>query len=61
MIDKTLDQEDIFHVYDHNKEEGFFIVGKTNFMRWLNDFADNEKYSFFSTHEKLKEHLGEKQ
>ena len=54
-IDKVLDQEDIFHVFD--KEESFFIVGKSNFMRWLNDFADNEKYTFFSTQEKLQAYL----
>ena len=40
-----------------NKEESFFIVGKSNFMRWLNDFADNEKYTFFSTQEKLQAYL----
>ena len=56
-IDKVLNQEDIFHVFDHDKEESFFIVGKSNFMRWLNDFADNEKYTFFSTQEKLQAYL----
>ena len=46
-----------FHIYDHDKEETFQIVGKSNFMRWLNDHADQQRYSFFSTYEKLKEYL----
>tara|TARA_A100001388_G_C28351081_1_gene303415 strand:+ start:293 stop:493 length:201 start_codon:yes stop_codon:yes gene_type:complete len=48
-----------FHIYDHDEEETFQIVGKSNFMRWLNDHADQQRYSFFSTHEKLKQFLGE--
>ncbi len=49
----------IFHIYDHDEEETFQIVGKSNFMRWLNDHADQQWYSFFSTHKKLKQFLGE--
>jgi len=48
-----------FHIYDHDEEETFQIVGKSNFMRWLNDHADQQRYSFFSTHKKLKQFLGE--
>ena len=48
-----------FHIYDHDEEETFQIVGKSNFMRWLNDHADQQRYSFFSTYEKLKQFLGE--
>ena len=47
----------IFHIYDHNEEESFQIVGKSNFMRWLNGHADRERYSFFSTYTKLKNSL----
>ena len=46
-----------FHIYDHDEEETFQIVGKSNFMRWLNDHADQQRYSFFSTYEKLKKYL----
>ena len=49
----------IFHIHDLHKSESFQIVGKSNFMRWLNDHADQQRYSFFSTHEKLKQFLGE--
>ena len=48
-----------FHIYDHDREETFQIVGKSNFMRWLNDHAAQQRYSFFSTYEKLKQFLGE--
>ena len=47
----------IFHIYDHDEEESFQIVGKSNFMRWLNGHADRERYSFFSTYTKLKNYL----
>jgi hypothetical protein len=47
-----------FHIYDHDKEETFQIVGKSNFMYWLNDHADQQRYSFFSTYKKLKQYLG---
>ena len=49
----------IFHIYDHDEEETFQIVGKSNFMRWLNGHADRTRYSFFSTYEKLKKYIGE--
>ena len=49
----------IYHIYDHNEEKSFQIVGKSNFMRWLNGHADRERYSFFSTYTKLKEYIGE--
>tara|TARA_R100000995_G_scaffold84909_2_gene65702 strand:+ start:4874 stop:5056 length:183 start_codon:yes stop_codon:yes gene_type:complete len=48
-----------FHIYDHDEEESFQIVGKSNFMRWLNGHADRTRYSFFSTYEKLKKYIGE--
>ena len=50
-----------FHVYDHQSEVSFQIIGKSNFMRWLNDHADNigqhGRYSFFSTYTKLSSYL----
>ena len=49
----------IFHIYDHDEEWSFQIVGKSNFMRWLNDHADQQRYSFFSTYTKLKQFIGE--
>ena len=48
-----------FHIYDHDEEESFQIVGKSKFMMWLNDHADHQRYSFFSTYEKLKQYIGE--
>ena len=48
-----------FHIYDHDEEESFQIVGKSKFMMWLNDHADQQRYSFFSTYEKLKQYIGE--
>tara|TARA_R100001594_G_scaffold22642_2_gene43908 strand:- start:437 stop:676 length:240 start_codon:yes stop_codon:yes gene_type:complete len=48
-----------FHIYDHQSEVYFLIIGKSNFMRWLNDHADFERYTFFSTHTKLKKYLKE--
>ena len=49
----------IFHIYDHDEEESFQIVGKSNFMRWLKDHADQQRYSFFSTYTKLKEYISD--
>ena len=49
-----------FHVYDHQSEVTFQIIGKSNFMRWLNDHANNDRYSFFSTYTKLNNYLKEK-
>ena len=49
-----------FHVYDHQSEVSFQIIGKSNFMRWLNDHASNDRYSFFSTYTKLNNYLKEK-
>lgn len=46
-----------FHVYDHQSEVSFQIIGKSNFMRWLNDHANNDRYSFFSTYTKLNSYL----
>ena len=50
----------IFHIYDHNEEEAFQIVGKSNFIYWLNDHADQERYSFFTTYSKLRKYIGDK-
>ena len=47
-----------FHIYDHDEKETFQIVGKSNFMYWLNDHADKDRYSFFSTQEKMETYLG---
>ena len=49
----------IFHIHDLHKSESFQIVGKSKFMMWLNDHADQQRYSFFSTYEKLKQYIGE--
>ena len=46
-----------FHIYDHQSEVSFQIIGKSNFMRWLNDNANNDRYSFFSTYTKLNSYL----
>ena len=59
-----------FHIYAHQSEVSFQIIGKSNFMRWLNDNADLEifffrnyngflkqRYSFFSTYAKLNSYL----
>ena len=46
-----------FHIYDHQSEVSFQIIGKSNFMRWLNDYANNDRYSFFSTYTKLNSYL----
>ena len=47
----------VFHVYDHEDEYSFEIVGKSKFMRWLNKHADNQRYSFFPNHKKLNVYL----
>ena len=52
-------QEMKFHIYDHEKEESFQIVGKPNFMLWLNDNANCDRYSHFSRYDLLKEYMGE--
>ena len=49
---------DIFHIYDHDKEESFQIVSKSKFIYWLNDHADRDRYSFFTTYSKLKKYIG---
>ena len=49
----------IFHIYDHNKEESFQIVGNSNRRYWVNDHADPQRYSFFSTYPKLKKFIGD--
>ncbi len=49
----------IFHIYDHDEEVSFQIIGKSSFMRWLNDHADQQRYSFFSTYTKLKEYISD--
>jgi hypothetical protein len=48
-----------FHIYDHEKEESFQIIGKSYFMSWLNNHANQQRYSFFSTYKKLKKYIGE--
>lgn len=48
-----------FHIYDHDEEESFQIVGKSNFMRWLNDNANCDRYSHFSRYDLLIEYIGE--
>ena len=48
-----------FHIYDTFEGESFQVVGKSNFMSWLNDNADCDRYLFFSTYSKLKKYVGE--
>ena len=47
----------IFHIHDLHESQSFQIVGKSNFMRWLNNHADCDRYLFFSTYTKLKKYL----
>ena len=47
----------IFHIHDLHENQSFQIVGKSNFMRWLNNHADCDRYLFFSTYTKLKKYL----
>jgi hypothetical protein len=56
---KVLDQEDIFHIYDHDEQESLQIIGKSEFISWLNVHAFVDRYSFFSTYEKLQAYLSE--
>tara|TARA_R100000773_G_C4200927_1_gene103464 strand:+ start:825 stop:1070 length:246 start_codon:yes stop_codon:yes gene_type:complete len=42
-----------FYIYDHDKEEALVIKGKSDFMHWLNDHADKDRYSFFSREENI--------
>tara|TARA_B100000073_G_C23741287_1_gene573792 strand:+ start:15 stop:191 length:177 start_codon:yes stop_codon:yes gene_type:complete len=48
-----------FHIYDHDEQESFQIIGKSEFISWLNVHAFVDRYSFFSTYEKLKQYIGE--
>ena len=34
------------------------VKDKSDFMHWLNDYADMNRYSFFSTQEKMESYLG---
>jgi hypothetical protein len=47
-----------FYIYDHDKEEALMVKDKSDFMSWLNDHADKDRYSFFSTQEKMESYLG---
>ena len=60
-IDKSaLAGDDFIVVETEDKaKEKECIQTRGNFMRWLNDHADQQRYSFFSTYEKLKQFLGE--
>ena len=47
-----------FYIYDHDKEEALVIKDKSDFMHWLNVYANKNRYSFFSTQEKMESYLG---
>ena len=52
-----------FYIYDHDKEEALMVKDKGDFMYWLNDhiyliIANKDRYSFFSTQEKMETYLG---
>jgi len=53
-----------FHVYDQHKRIMFQIIGKSNFIRWINN--ENEinnklvsvgRYKYFSTYTEMKQYL----
>ena len=47
-----------FYIYDHNKEDALMVKDKGDFMSWLNNHADMDRYSFFSTQENMESYLG---
>ena len=52
-----------FYIYDHDKEEALMVKNKSDFMSWLNDhiyliIENKDRYSFFSTQEKMETYLG---
>ena len=47
-----------FYIYDHDKEEALMVKDKSDFMHWLNVHANKNRYSFFSTQEKMESYLG---
>ena len=52
-----------FYIYDHDKEEALMVKDKGDFMSWLNDhiyliIENKDRYSFFSTQEKMETYLG---
>mgnify|MGYP003135608521 FL=1 len=47
-----------FYIYDHDNEDALMVKDKGDFMHWLNDHADMNRYSFFSTQEKMESYLG---
>ena len=55
-----------FHVYDQHKDIAFQIIGKGNFIRWINN--ENEmnsvyfgRHKYFSTYTELNEFLKNKE
>ena len=51
-----------FHVYDVHKNISFQIVGKTNFINWLNAYTcdrlvDYGRYKYFTTYSELESYL----
>ena len=54
-----------FHVYDQHKDLSFQIVGKTNFIKWLNEctterLVDYGRYKYFTTYSELSKFLKSK-
>ena len=46
-----------FYIYDHDKEKALMVKNKSDFMSWLNDHADKDRYSFFSTQEEMESYF----
>ena len=55
-----------FHVYDQHKRIMFQIIGKGNFIRWINNENDMSypinsvnfgRYKYFSTYTEMKQYL----
>jgi len=53
-----------FHVYDQHKDIAFQIIGKGNFIRWINNAneLDNKlvsvgRYKYFSTYTEMSDFL----
>lgn len=47
-----------FYIYDHDKEDALMVKDKGDFMCWLKDHADKDRYYFFSTQENMESYLG---
>jgi len=51
-----------FHIYDQHKRIMFQIIGKTQFIKWLNEcslerIVDCGRYKYFSTYAEMQKYL----